>query len=989
MVGRADYHSVFIKWFETKAWHTEKETIEHVLDGFLKRETAHELGKLKESEPFTKMILKRTVEKTNPQFQKQITDKISIAKLSHLLNRLVQEMSTYLFGCSYQDLPSEEHRLFILENLDLTPREVKSLLSAIAHQFIKRIHLELSNIQHMTVGMIESILSRDEFSKPHDFWFHIYILKKSYENIKEQSITLNDQLISNLFLDYKRSIHQIERAHDAQSEYLKLTGVKNNLKLNLVILPPNIGYLHQLKILLLNQNRLSFLPPAIGDLIHLQQLNLQMNCLAYLPHTFSNLTKLTHLILRQNLLEDLPNDFEKLTELRVLDLAINQFSYFPYCLHALGSLNQLNLSFNFLKNFPLKARNHPNLSFLGIIGTEVSLVESQELNILRSHKCTVKGGKTLSLLEAIPEHLFLLLLTFLPWQSLNRFTLLNKYFNHHANNLINYRSQISKQCFFEPFEEIDEIEKNFLTRHLNLTHTEISIKLTQILQNIERICKIIQDDVLNYIDVDSDGNKIEPYPYTIDDIKNGLSYSYFQDDQEAFLNHLKEFLQSVDITNRILETQDTHTTLAEAFYAYEHCCHQINHARKNSKKFSFVNSTLTLIPPEISKLKNLQKLTLIELFLSSLPEHLKDLPLLTKVYLNGNLFTEIPSVLFQCKNLKTLAIMKNAIRTIPDNIQDLQNLEILSCQQNYIETLTESISALPHLKTLILNENPINTLPRSITSLPSLTALKIDLKWENLSPQHKRWLLRLKQENLKVIGIKIPDHLLAIPEIVQAIQNELKSIHHFKTLNQIEESFSSEIFGNNLDAFLSYLKQFYSTVEISNRLIHSEKKHQINPTELSYAYKGYELCLGYIHDTVRSRSSQFTLLNTFNTLNTLTFLPLKIRDLKHVKHMDLQNNRLTFVHREIWSLPLLEIVALGNNQLTQLPDGINKPLNLRVLSLHHNPISTLPKGIHKTNLNVFELDNTAIQWKNLSKKQEAWLRNSIERGVTTGIRLEK
>ncbi|MFX1255439.1 MAG: leucine-rich repeat domain-containing protein, partial [Promethearchaeota archaeon] len=84
--------------------------------------------------------------------------------------------------------------------------------------------------------------------------------------------------------------------------------------------PESFGNLTKLKVLTLNENKLSALPKSFGQLKSLQTLDLRRNQLNALPETFGNLISLQDINLIGNQLSTLPGSFRNLTTLRKLHL---------------------------------------------------------------------------------------------------------------------------------------------------------------------------------------------------------------------------------------------------------------------------------------------------------------------------------------------------------------------------------------------------------------------------------------------------------------------------------------------------------------------------------------------------------------------------------------------------------------------------------------------------------------------------------------------
>lgn len=93
--------------------------------------------------------------------------------------------------------------------------------------------------------------------------------------------------------------------------------------------PSTTASLCHLRILNLNQNRLSSIPPEIGTLQTLEQLNLSNNLLDQIPVELGYLEQLQELYLDGNVLTTLPHTLGELLNLRKLLLHKNQLRALP------------------------------------------------------------------------------------------------------------------------------------------------------------------------------------------------------------------------------------------------------------------------------------------------------------------------------------------------------------------------------------------------------------------------------------------------------------------------------------------------------------------------------------------------------------------------------------------------------------------------------------------------------------------------------------
>ena len=72
-----------------------------------------------------------------------------------------------------------------------------------------------------------------------------------------------------------------------------------------------------------------------------------------------------------------------------------------------------------------------------------------------------------------------------------------------------------------------------------------------------------------------------------------------------------------------------------------------------------------------------------------------------------------------------------------------------------------------------------------------------------------------------------------------------------------------------------------------------------------------------------------------------------IKNLTHLKHIDLRNNQLTKIPEEIKNLVGLTSLDLGENQIKEIPAWIEDLKNLEYLSLYGNQIKEIPPVIEK------------------------------------------
>ncbi|KAF6778175.1 hypothetical protein AHF37_02378 [Paragonimus kellicotti] len=155
-------------------------------------------------------------------------------------------------------------------------------------------------------------------------------------------------------------------------------------------LPPSIGRLTNLRLLLVQQNLLAKLPKEMANLIKLEQLDLRHNRLeGSLPVCISSMFNLKNLLLKYNKLtcikgieklkqltclvvcqnclkQELPSAIGELTRLTTLDLSHNQLTSLPENIGDCRALRNLNLQHNQLERLPESMGNLVNLCKLSV-----------------------------------------------------------------------------------------------------------------------------------------------------------------------------------------------------------------------------------------------------------------------------------------------------------------------------------------------------------------------------------------------------------------------------------------------------------------------------------------------------------------------------------------------------------------------------------------------------------------------------------------------
>nr|XP_033789226.1 leucine-rich repeat-containing protein 69 [Geotrypetes seraphini] len=121
--------------------------------------------------------------------------------------------------------------------------------------------------------------------------------------------------------------------------------------------------LQNLKILNLNNNKLTCIPSQIYRLTSLQHLSLNNNQLKCIPKEFGLMKNLFELHLTKNQLVDLPKEIGYMTNLCILYLSRNQLSELPEKLCKLKNLSILDVAGNQIQTFPTAIENLPLREF--------------------------------------------------------------------------------------------------------------------------------------------------------------------------------------------------------------------------------------------------------------------------------------------------------------------------------------------------------------------------------------------------------------------------------------------------------------------------------------------------------------------------------------------------------------------------------------------------------------------------------------------------
>ena len=193
---------------------------------------------------------------------------------------------------------------------------------------------------------------------------------------------------------YEEVLEIIKEAEEAEARELDLAGR------DITELPPEIGKLKNLRILVLSFNRLTKLPSEIGKLVNLQELDVRANKLVILPSEIGELVKLQNLYLSNNELITLTPEIGKLKSLRGLDLRGNEITVLPPEIGYLTELRGVKLSDNELSDLPGEIEKLTELRGLDLRGNEITVFPPEimklsgleNLNLSGNHLTEVPSG---------------------------------------------------------------------------------------------------------------------------------------------------------------------------------------------------------------------------------------------------------------------------------------------------------------------------------------------------------------------------------------------------------------------------------------------------------------------------------------------------------------------------------------------------------------------------------------------------------------------
>jgi Leucine rich repeat len=184
------------------------------------------------------------------------------------------------------------------------------------------------------------------------------------------------------------------------NEQLKQMTELDLMNRHLKFLPPEIGFLSNLKELNLGGNQLKELPIELCSLPKLQQLHLNNNQIQELPAQFVSLSNLILLNLSYNGLSKIFEEIGSLSNLRHLRLMNNNLTELSPAVKSLLNLEYLNLSDNPLGKWPEEVNSLKTLMNLHLNNTGLKEIPSQ---LAELHNLKVVSLGTNQLTEIDPQ----------------------------------------------------------------------------------------------------------------------------------------------------------------------------------------------------------------------------------------------------------------------------------------------------------------------------------------------------------------------------------------------------------------------------------------------------------------------------------------------------------------------------------------------------------------------------------------------------------
>ena len=203
---------------------------------------------------------------------------------------------------------------------------------------------------------------------------------------------------------------------------------------------------------------------------------------------------------------------------------------------------------------------------------------------------------------------------------------------------------------------------------------------------------------------------------------------------------------------------------------------------QNLKLIDIEGSMISELPEEIGNLRNLLVLNLSCTRLRRLPDEIGDLTNLKELYLNYTQIEVLPGTIWNLVNLEKLYLPCRNTIVIPPSIGDLRRLKSLDLSHTFIERLPDTIGNLTSLINMRLHSSTLKSIPPSLAGLENL--LSLDLCYSGILslPEEISNLAKLKFLNLGWTKIR------SIPSSIGRLKNlERLLLGHTKNLIELPE----------------------------------------------------------------------------------------------------------------------------------------------------------------------------------------------------------
>ena len=534
---------------------------------------------------------------------------------------------------------------------------------------------------------------------------------------------------------------------------LKLDVRLNNIQ---VLNDRELAHLHNLDILILNENQLSFLSSTCLENTKITQLYISQNVLKMFPNLTAVSATLTHLDLSTNSINDIPCDsIQALPKLKTLNLEYNLIITVP------GSCQPVPLS---LKNLDLKGNNISivtNTSFLGMTTTLMKVYFSQ-------YSLKGSGDAFISQLPHRTVHLHM-----------------------DSGDL----TDDDLVCF----------------KHKSDMYYITSLRITS--NNLETIPLLHGNSSRILITLDLQYNKITVVPLHVLDNLSSLKSLIINNNQ---LSHLPELtsltnhpllilsvfendIQNVSLAGLTsLEELNANSNLISSCELFPSTIKMIRLQRNNLKEL------------DVNMLLKLERLDLERNQITCVYGHLNSSSKLNKIQLSHNALSNCSlELLSQIHNIKVLKIQNSNLRDFPNITLSFDTISEIALSSNELKEIRpELLQGFSHLQKLVLTNNALTFLPQMTASpLKVLSANRNQLQlFPKLSGAMNTTLKELNLQYNKIQLVCYEDiYMLRALQHIRLFNNQIQYITSYIVTPLIE---SIELNSNMFvcDCHMAWLK---------------------------------------------------------------------------------------------------------------------------------------------------------------------------------------